>query len=178
MNDIFFTADTHFGHGRIIQYCNRPVATYEEMDEMLIRNINSVVKKGDTLYHLGDVSWSTWPLKTLFRLNTKQMFLVKGNHDNLADKFYKPYFVWVGDLKHIHIGDKSVELCHYPLRTWKSKGHGGIHLHGHCHGNLPSLDRSMDVGVDCNGYLPVAWETIWEKLKDLPMYSDLDGRIV
>ena len=50
----FFTADQHFGHANIIKYCNRPFATSEEMDEILIRNFNQIVKPEDTTIHAGD----------------------------------------------------------------------------------------------------------------------------
>ena len=50
----WFTADTHFGHGNVIRYCERPFASVEEMDEVLIENWNYVIRPKDTIYHLGD----------------------------------------------------------------------------------------------------------------------------
>ena len=53
-SQIFFTADTHFGHANIIKYCHRPFATVEEMDDALVRNWNAVVSPDATVFHLGD----------------------------------------------------------------------------------------------------------------------------
>jgi len=41
---IWFTSDTHLGHSRIIQYCERPFICHEEMEAEIIRRFNSVMK--------------------------------------------------------------------------------------------------------------------------------------
>ena len=40
---IFFTADLHLGHGRIINYCERPFNDVHEMNKTILDNINNVV---------------------------------------------------------------------------------------------------------------------------------------
>ncbi len=56
--NIWFVSDTHFGHGNVLKYCNRPFSSTLEHDQQLIANWNSVVKENDTVYHLGDFGLS------------------------------------------------------------------------------------------------------------------------
>lgn len=78
---IFFTSDHHFSHKNIIQLCNRPFNSVEEMDEEMIRRWNSVVAEEDFVYYLGDFSLSIKPVeKYVHRLNGTKI-LIPGNHD-------------------------------------------------------------------------------------------------
>ena len=54
INLIYFISDTHFCQKSIIPYCHRPFGSVDEMNEKLIENWNSVVKKDDKVYFLGD----------------------------------------------------------------------------------------------------------------------------
>lgn len=53
-NRVWFTADHHFGHARIINYCQRPFADVEQMDAVLIEKWNGRVGPDDIVFHLGD----------------------------------------------------------------------------------------------------------------------------
>lgn len=174
MSNIWFTADTHFGHGRIIEYCKRPFANYQEMDEAILTRFNEVIKPGDRLYHIGDVAWSSWPLRTLHKLNTKQRYLVYGNHDKQRPQAYLDAgFIWAKDYEKITIGSVPVVMFHYPIRSWNGKGHGAVHVYGHCHGTLePGIGRSMDVGVDTHDFYPYNWDEIYDRTKDIPIFKD------
>lgn len=99
----FFTSDTHFGHKRIIELCNRPYADVEDMNENLIKNWNDTVAPDDEVFHLGDVAlgpWSEWD-GLLSRLNG-HITLVIGNHDRVfagekqkqRDRFFPVYSKW------------------------------------------------------------------------------------
>jgi len=79
---IYFTADTHLGHKNVIEYSTRPFINAEEMDEVLIKNWNSLVQPCDEVYHLGDFSFHK-PAKTAALLNklNGQKYLIQGNHD-------------------------------------------------------------------------------------------------
>jgi calcineurin-like phosphoesterase family protein len=175
MPNIFFTADTHFGHCNILKYCNRPFKDWEHMNEGIIQNFLERLRAGDTLYHLGDVCHSTFDVsRFLDRMPNIQVHLIYGNHDK--PKLLKHQkIVWAGDYKSIPIGNDRFVLFHYPIRSWNHKGHGAYHCFGHCHGALPDFDRSMDVGVDTHNYYPYHVDEIMEHLKDVPYFHDSDN---
>ena len=43
MEKIWFIADSHFSHKNVIDYCNRPFCSVEEMNSALIYNWNKIV---------------------------------------------------------------------------------------------------------------------------------------
>jgi calcineurin-like phosphoesterase family protein len=53
---IFFTSDHHFGHHNIISHANRPFASTDEMNAVMIECWNERVKPNDTVFHLGDLT--------------------------------------------------------------------------------------------------------------------------
>lgn len=156
--NIFFTSDTHFSHANIIKYCNRPWASFQEMDEALVNNWNAIVHPNDIIYHLGDFQFKESGIAK--RLKGRKC-LVLGNHDKSIDhnlfEWVKPYY----ELK-----EHNIVLFHFPIESWNKKHHGSIHLHGHCHGSLKSEGiKRLDVGVDCTNYKPISLDEILLKFK-------------
>ena len=86
----FIVSDTHFNHKNIINLCNRPFSSVEEMNESIIKNWNSVVSKDDIVYHLGDFGFGNKTVISNFvsRLNGR-IRLIKGNHDTHSNAFYR-----------------------------------------------------------------------------------------
>lgn len=168
MKNTFFISDTHFWHANVIKFNRRPWETVEDMNEGLIHNWNSVVNKGDDIYHLGDIVLANKE-KTegiLRRLNGNIHF-IRGNHDKSALQF-KKYFAWIKDLYDFTTPDgDTIVLCHYPLERWNKSHYGSYHLHGHCHESLMKVDpdiRRLNMGVDNPlwNYTPVHLDTILE----------------
>lgn len=165
---IWFTSDLHLGHKAVINMCERPFETVEEMNEMLIQNFNSCVKKNDTVYILGDIAHRT-PVadvnQMIRRLNGKKI-LCKGNHDK---KYDAALFEKICDFTEISVNGVNVSLMHYPMMAWPKSRHGSLHLHGHIHSkgeyNLQQKADGIlryDVGVDANEYFPVSIEEVKE----------------
>ena len=161
---VFFTSDLHFGHANVIKYSQRPFSSADEMDAVLVRNWNGVVRARDTVYVVGDLALKrTAQLLELLRSLQGHKHLIFGNHDKALRKEPKALelFESVQDLKTVKIQDpdakdgvQRIVLCHFPMLVWDKSHYGAWHLHGHCHGTLPDDPHSLrlDVGVD-------AWET-------------------
>ncbi len=169
---IWFTSDTHFGHTNVLDFCNRPWDSVEEMNKALVDNINAYVAPTDTLYHLGDFSFkmTVENARELRRhIRCQNIHWIPGNHDkdwsqpSVSGTFKVEPQIAVLKLEN---GQKVV-MCHYPIMDWPGLGHGAIHLHGHIHApfeyNLWNRDMRLlryDVGVDANHYRPVSLDEI------------------
>ncbi len=164
---VFFTADPHYGHRRIITICNRPYTTVEEMDEALIANHNSVVGKRDTVHILGDVTLKH-PKQYLSRLNGKK-HLYLGNHDDRRANALACYDS-VQDVALLKIDGEKIWCSHYAHLAWPEAHYGVWHLFGHSHGRTAPVNvrgRMMDVGVDCWNYTPISFEAVREKMYEI-----------
>jgi calcineurin-like phosphoesterase family protein len=74
----FFTADEHYGHSKIIRYCDRPLASAEEMDAEIIRRHNEIVASQDVVIHAGDFTLAKKPYAESYlkRLNGYSLFWI------------------------------------------------------------------------------------------------------
>ena len=157
MPDVFFCADTHWGHDNIRKYCGRPFVTVDEMDEFLVQNWNSMVKPKDLMYFCGDFAFrdAKKALAIRKRLNG-DIFFVEGNHDAAARKIKDTFAMFIAAPKHgsigvvAKVGEQEILLSHYAHKTWDRSHHGIWAIHGHSHSTLPDDPHSLsvDVGVD------------------------------
>lgn len=154
-----FVSDLHFGHKNILKYSNRPFANFEEMDDALVNNWNSVVAPGDTVFSLGDFSMKPigYVKGILSRLNGN-IHMITGNHDEEIQKKSKTlleegFVKEITSYKEITIGGQFICLFHYGMRVWNKSHYGSWLLYGHSHGNLPPYGKSVDVGVDSDAVL-------------------------
>jgi len=152
----YFTSDEHYGHKKIIEYCNRPYSNIEEMDNALIENFNSVVSPKDITVHAGDFCWLNNKQNVyetyVKKLNGSHIFLV-GSHDHWQPDSAK--FVWSST-----IDKQFVIACHYCFRTWERSHYNSWQLFGHSHGRLTVDAKQYDIGVDNNNYFPVSFDQI------------------
>lgn len=178
--NIWFTADTHFGHANILRpdYCDRPFADIAEHDEALIANWNERVQPGDDVYHLGDFVFRGNPDAVFARLRGNKRLLL-GNHDK-EKRLKRLPWAWIKHVYELKIDSETrLFLSHYSGRRWPHSHHGAIHLFGHSHGELEDYRRSTDVGVDAWDYAPVHLDTILEYMKDKePTPHHVRGRVL
>ncbi len=154
---VFFTGDTHFGHGGALGFYRRPFASVTAMNAALIARWNETVGPDDEIWHLGDFAIrrpAAVVADLLARLQGRK-HLVAGNNDPAATTgcdgwaSVQPYVEMTTD-------GVSLVLCHYPFRSWHGMDKGWINLHGHSHGRLKPQPRQYDVGVDVRDFRPVA----------------------
>lgn len=170
----YFTADLHLGHANIIKFANRPFGSIKEMDDEIMRRWNATVKDDDTVYLLGDVTFSRDPRTWDYYFNGLKgnIVLIRGNHDTQAQVRH-PRWARYHDIYTLVIDDTGkfphvAVLCHYPMEVWDRMHFGSWHLHGHTHGTLTATppgsvsDKRLDVGVDAHDFTPVSLDRVRE----------------
>lgn len=162
----FLIADTHFGDDNIRRYENRPFESVSEMNEKLIENWNSVVRKHDEVFVLGDFGAEGNEKEFLSRLNGIK-YLIKGNHDTKSNEYYRSAgFKEVYDMPVIFRGFWI--LSHDAIYVNRNMPYAN--LFGHVHNNPIVKDFSSQhfcVSVERINYTPIEFATIVAKVKDV-----------
>lgn len=166
---VWFTSDTHFGHGNILKYSDRPFLSAEDeatrdanggtwhgsphrlshesvrrMDNALIDGINSCVGPNDVLWHLGDFVFA----RDSDRVHSARAILERIRCRNV-------YLVWGNhdkrstafgnlfreavELAKIKVRDQRIVLCHYAMAVWDGSHRATWQLYGHSHGSAEEV---------------------------------------
>jgi len=158
---IYLVSDPHFGHSKIISYCNRPFNNVHEMDQYILDQINLVVKEKDILYFLGDFCHKNKsPLDYRDKVKCKKVHLILGNHDLIHHKknLFDESFESVDFVKEIIYCNQKIFMSHYCHKVWPSSHKGSFMCYGHTHSKFDKDDKKanlkvLDVGVDnCINY--------------------------
>ena len=159
MSKIYFTADQHFYHDMIIQYCDRPFSKNVTMTRALIKKWNNKVTENDDIYVIGDFCFQrniNVLNDTLNRLNGNKI-LILGNHDTM-----KPFdYVEMGFESvhtYLHLPNLNLHLAHDPAVATVSSDSRWIC--GHIHNWWKALPNIINVGVDVWDFAPVSIDEI------------------
>lgn len=134
----FFIGDLHLGHKNIMQYCNRPFTSLDDMHEGLIHNWNKEVNAKDNVWVMGDVTFNKKYLPLLNELNgTKR--LIMGNHDTLKIEEYLPYFSRIFGT----VEFSSCILTHIPVSEQQLVFRFDVNVHGHVHHLKNGLENDL-----------------------------------
>ena len=164
---IFFIGDTHFGHGEVINFENRPFDNVDEMDEALISNWNRVVSNEDKVFMIGDFSFHNVDKtkEILSRLNGHKI-LIKGNHDEGSEELYRDCG-FESVYSYPVIIDEFWMISHQPLYLNKNMPYANIY--GHVHGNEMYKDVSAHSFCACAeriGYTPISFDEIKKRMTE------------
>lgn len=186
---VYFTSDLHVGHRFVSE--TRGFASVEEHDEALADAWRSVVRKGDSVWVLGDLAVSS-PARALALLATLpgEKHLVWGNHDgghpmhrdaHRKAARYLDVFASAQAFARRRVDGLEVLLSHFPYdgdtdgrgedrhRAYRLRDEGIALVHGHTHSPrvLSASDRGalqVHVGVDAHALTPVSLEWLTETL--------------
>lgn len=163
MSKKWIISDLHFGHENILKYSGefRGGSSSEEHDEWLISQINSVAKKGDLLYILGDVAMTEEALKKLSKIKAGQKILIRGNHDVYSTQEYLKYFQQVYGLLKFR---GTFWLSHAPIHPLELRG--CLNIHGHVHQNSIPDDRYINACVEMTYGIPQSLDDLFNKHKE------------
>jgi calcineurin-like phosphoesterase family protein len=153
----------------------RPFNSIDEMDNTILKNINSIVTNNDDLYLDGDICYKSGkdPIEYLRKMNGKKHLII-GNHDGkiLNSPECRKCFVEIDKIlttkDKVKGTDKMIVLCHYPMVEWDGFFRGSIHLYGHIHNNtqnqaykiLKTIDNAYNVGADILEFMPRTLEDV------------------
>ena len=147
---LWVITDTHFDHQAIISRCGRPA----NFTALVCENWRKVVKRTDTVIHLGDCAWRPEGMKRLLSLPGRKI-LVRGNHDDKSlEKYMDMGWDFACDSTVMKLGGITILFSHKP--RW---GHrADINIHGHFH-DLHREDFSrlyLPLSIEAMGYRPIA----------------------
>lgn len=171
---LFFTADLHFFHDNIIDYCGRPFKNSKEMNKELVDNWNSTVKSNDIIVVVGDLSIGRpRGLYDLVKKLRGRKILVLGNHDDFSfQKYLKMGFESVHTFLEIGIkyssGVDSVYVAHDSAvyNVLESKYDNPFMVCGHVHTFFKSKKGCVNCGVDIWDFKPVSYDILAQEYNE------------
>ena len=164
----WFWSDLHIGHNKIYtlpfpsvkdnRERMRPFSTAEEAEEAMVEGYNSVIGQDDTVYFLGDVSFSKKGLDLLNKMTKGNKHLVLGNHDKFSMNLYSKYFDKIYGVLYLPLV-KSI-ATHIPVDPYfLMNGKFKTCIQGHTHDGTVGDDRYINVSVEQTNYRPIS---LWE----------------
>ena len=161
----YITSDLHLGHENIIEYCNRPFDSLEEMNQTLITNWNQTISPSDKVLFLGDLAMAPKEQAiNYFRQLNGNITFIRGNHD--GDNLDETIQVF----ETVTFKNKGIRyICsHYP-KFPPTENHLTYNLHGHTHNNetddYPFWNpnhNTFNFSVELTNYRPVPFSKINE----------------
>jgi len=173
----YLISDLHLDHDNIIDYCDRPYNSVEEMNEALVENWNATVDPDDEVLYGGDLtirSSAAAVLDWLEELNGDIVFLM-GNHDNTVfEGLENVSFVEEYTFEHRGV---PFTVVHDPADGPSSPT--GWLLHGHHHNNWPDRfpfvdhdTRRVNFSVELLDYRPLAIDRLVDYLAAGQQFPD------
>lgn len=161
----FIMSDPHFGH--LNMALKRGFKTVEDHDEHIVKMWNSVVKKKDTVYILGDITMEKSVYYPILQRLLGYKKVILGNHDR--PQHVPELLKYVNSVQSMkYMGDKGVGgiiLTHAPIHPCELDYRFKFNIHGHVHENTLDDPRYINVSAEVINYTPIDLEKLIENLK-------------
>lgn len=153
-------SDPHFDSIRIIENGKRPFQSVAEMNETIIRNYNTVVKKQDLVYWLGDIMYSATQDK-VHRILTQmhgRKYLILGNHDRSHSESWWLNCGFDRVFSHpVYDARNFILLSHEPLPEFGNMPpilnyHGHIHIQDY---DFENHQQCVNCCLEVTNYKPI-----------------------
>jgi calcineurin-like phosphoesterase family protein len=175
----WFTSDWHLSHKKAYEL--RSLSSKEHMDSLILDNFFEVVRGGDQVYFLGDLTYIRQAAIDFFKRKQKNIHFhfILGNHDKkiIQKTLLEKYCAWYGWLKDIKIDNQKITLCHYMMNSWNCSHWNAWHLFGHHHSREQanySQGKTLGVAVDLNNYYPLSFDQIKDFMNNRPNNWDYE----
>ena len=148
MIKLYVIGDTHFGHSNIIDYCDRPFDTVEEMDKTMVKLWNRRVSEDDLVLHFGDVFFCStdYMFDIMDKLNGN-IYLIRGNHDKQTRTKLEDRLGFIKVYDKIKVG--YLTLSHRPCEEAE------YNIHAHTHDSEIEDNMRVSVSVERINYTPI-----------------------
>ena len=195
----FYTADTHFGHTKLLRDSYRSFDDLTEMNETIADIWNEVVSPTDEVWVLGDFALPANDSNLGYgaKLNGRKI-LVPGNHDRCwLGKDKRPRLRLREQMRYRHIAGfceivdnpaahviagERVSLSHFPFTAdhtetprfveLRPPDNGNWLIHGHLHEMWRQSDKQINVGVDAWRLRPVHVDEIADLIVAGPRFLE------
>ena len=177
MTDIWLISDTHHFHENMYRFVDAAgvrvrsrFASAAEGDEYMIAAWNEVVKEGDHVWNLGDVtldrsSGDQWKLAKVMKSLKGHKRLILGNHDHYDVRVYRN--VGFEKVKGSHRFDGLV-YSHIPLHPESIASEKVLaNVHGHIHARPSPPGKYVNVSVERIGYQPIHIDEVMTMARNL-----------
>jgi len=165
MSIVRVISDLHFGHKNIANFRKGLWTTELEHREAVIEAWNSLVKKHDTTYILGDAAFTDEGLEAIKKLKGMKV-LIRGNHDVLNIRKYlgvfnEVYGIWKKN---------GVWMSHAPIHPDELRGH--VSCHGHVHYETIKDSRYFNCCVENVGLAPITFDEVRARIEENKLKED------
>lgn len=151
----WFTADNHFNHENIIEFCDRPFRNADHMNEVMVDRWNQRVGKLDTVIVVGDFKLgAAYPYHVIRQHLNGNIVHVRGNHD--------PHNGVPATITQLTIETFGMKILvvHDPVDAYLQIENFDLALVGHVHKIWKFQKYLVNVGVDVWDYYPVHMKQI------------------